>query len=141
MTTGQRINKCRKAKKLSQEYIALMLGVTRQAVSKWENDLSIPDTENYINLAKLFGVSVEYLAFGTEDASTSESNQKCENESSEPDKKEPENKMEGLILFIGFLLILAGLVTIVYGLIFVNSLLLFFVGALFILLAKKLLLD
>lgn len=141
MTTGQRINKCRKAKKLSQEYIALMLGVTRQAVSKWENDLSIPDTENYINLAKLFGVSVEYLAFGTEDASTSESNQKCENESSEPDKKESENKMEELILFIGFLLILAGLVTIVYGLIFVNSLLLFFVGALFILLAKKLLLD
>lgn len=141
MTTGQRINKCRKAKKLSQEYIALMLGVTRQAVSKWENDLSIPDTENYINLAKLFGVSVEYLAFGTEDASTSESNQKCENESYEPDKKESENKMEELILFIGFLLILAGLVTIVYGLIFVNSLLLFFVGALFILLAKKLLLD
>ena len=141
MTTGQRINKCRKAKKLSQEYIALMLGVTRQAVSKWENDLSIPDTENYINLAKLFGVSVEYLAFGTEDASTSESNQKCENESYEPEKKESENKMEELILFIGFLLILAGLVTIVYGLIFVNSLLLFFVGALFILLAKKLLLD
>ena len=141
MTTGQRINKCRKAKKLSQEYIALMLGVTRQAVSKWENDLSIPDTENYINLAKLFGVSVEYLAFGTEDASTSESSPKCENESSETNKEESENKMEGLILFIGFLLILAGLVTIVYGLIFVNSLLLFFVGALFILLAKKLLLD
>ena len=141
MTTGQRINKCRKAKKLSQEYIALMLGVTRQAVSKWENDLSIPDTENYINLAKLFGVSVEYLAFGAEDDSASESNQKRENESSESNKKESENIMEGLILFIGFLLILAGLVTIVYGLIFANSLLLFFVGALFILLAKKLLLD
>lgn len=141
MTTGQRINKCRKAKKLSQEYIALMLGVTRQAVSKWENDLSIPDTENYINLAKLFGVSVEYLAFGTEDGPTSESNPKCENEPSETNKKESENKMEGLILFIGFLLILAGFATIIYGLIFVNSLLLFFVGTLFILLAKKLLLD
>lgn len=67
MTVGQRIAKCRKEKNLSQEYIAELLDVSRQAVSKWENNLSEPDTGNLIQLAKVFGVSVEYLANG-EDA-------------------------------------------------------------------------
>ena len=58
MTVGQRIAKCRKQKNLSQEYIAEQLDVSRQAVSKWENDLTEPDTGNLIQLAKVFGVSV-----------------------------------------------------------------------------------
>ena len=66
MTVGQRIAKCRKQKNLSQEYIAEQLDVSRQAVSKWENDLTEPDTGNLIQLAKVFGVSVEYLANGEE---------------------------------------------------------------------------
>lgn len=66
MTVGQRIAKCRKEKNLSQEYIAEQLDVSRQAVSKWENDLTEPDTGNLIQLAKVFGVSVEYLANGEE---------------------------------------------------------------------------
>lgn len=67
MTVGQRIAKCRKEKNLSQEYIAEQLDVSRQAVSKWENDLTEPDTGNLIQLAKVFGVSVEYLANGEEE--------------------------------------------------------------------------
>ena len=67
MTIGERIAKCRKDKKLSQEYIAEILDVSRQAVSKWENDQSEPDTGNLIQLARLFGVSVEYLANGEEE--------------------------------------------------------------------------
>lgn len=66
MTVGQRIAKCRKQKNLSQEYIAEQLDVSRQAVSKWENDLTEPETGNLIQLAKVFGVSVEYLANGEE---------------------------------------------------------------------------
>ena len=66
MTVGQRIAKCRREKNLSQEYIAEQLDVSRQAVSKWENDLTEPDTGNLIQLAKVFGVSVEYLANGEE---------------------------------------------------------------------------
>ena len=61
---GQRISKLRKEKSLSQEYIAEQIGVTRQAVSKWENDTSAPDTYNLIALAELFNVSVEYIATG-----------------------------------------------------------------------------
>ena len=64
MTIGQRIAKCRKEKNLSQEYIAEMLEVSRQAVSKWECDITEPDTGNLIALSNLLGVSVEYLAKG-----------------------------------------------------------------------------
>ena len=64
MSIGQRISELRKSNAFSQEYVAEQLGVTRQAVSKWETDLSAPDTYNLIALAKLFGVSVEYIATG-----------------------------------------------------------------------------
>ena len=64
MTIGQRICELRKERGYSQEYVAERLDVTRQAVSKWETDLSAPDTYNLIALAELFGVSVEYIATG-----------------------------------------------------------------------------
>ncbi len=65
MSIGSRITALRKEHGFSQEYIAGELGVSRQAVSKWEQDLSSPDTNNLIALAGLFHVSVEYLAVGT----------------------------------------------------------------------------
>lgn len=69
MTLGNRIRKLRTQRKLSQEYLAEQLEVSRQAVSKWENDVSCPDTQKLIRLAELFRVSVEYLATGdTEDS-------------------------------------------------------------------------
>lgn len=64
MTIGKRISELRKKYSYSQEYIASQLGVSRQAVSKWETDQTAPDTNNLIALAKLFDVSVEYLAIG-----------------------------------------------------------------------------
>lgn len=67
MSIGTRIAELRKQKNFSQEYVAGKLDVSRQAVSKWEKDLSKPDTGNMIKLAELFGVSVEYLATGKTD--------------------------------------------------------------------------
>ena len=64
MILADKIIRLRKKLGWSQEELAERMNVSRQAVSKWENDLSVPDTVNYINLAKIFGVSVEYLAFG-----------------------------------------------------------------------------
>ena len=61
MTIGERIAKCRKEKNLSQEYIAELLDVSRQAVSKWENGMSDPSTSNLLALAKLYEVSVEEI--------------------------------------------------------------------------------
>lgn len=64
MSIGQRIGRLRRERGYSQEYVAESLGVSRQAVSKWETDLSAPDTYNLIALSKLFGVSVEHIAVG-----------------------------------------------------------------------------
>lgn len=61
MTLGEKIQKCRKNGKMSQEELASRLGVSRQAVSKWELNESVPDTENVIRLERIFQVSVDYL--------------------------------------------------------------------------------
>lgn len=46
---------------MTQEFVAEQLGVSRQAVSKWENGTSDPNTSNLLALAKLFGISAEEL--------------------------------------------------------------------------------
>ena len=55
--TAQRLADLRRSKGFSQEGLARKLGLSRQAVSKWERAESSPDTENLISLAKLYGVS------------------------------------------------------------------------------------
>ena len=47
--------------KMTQEFVAETIGVSRQAVSKWENGTSDPSTSNLFALAKLYGISVEEL--------------------------------------------------------------------------------
>lgn len=64
MSIGERIIELRKEKKLSQQQLALALDVSRQAVSKWENDLASPDTIKLIQLADVLDTEVEYLATG-----------------------------------------------------------------------------
>lgn len=61
MTLGQRISQHRKALGISQEELGGRLGVSRQAVSKWETDAAAPDMNNLIALAREFGVSVAEL--------------------------------------------------------------------------------
>ena len=59
--TANRLLQYRKENNLSQEELAEKIGVSRQAVSKWELDETLPDTDNLIKIADLFFVSVEYL--------------------------------------------------------------------------------
>ena len=66
MTIGTRIKELRQKCNYSQEYVAGQLEVSRQAVSKWENDITSPDTNNLIMLAQLFDSTVEYIASGKE---------------------------------------------------------------------------
>jgi len=61
MTLGQRISQHRKQLGISQETLGERLGVSRQAVSKWETDAASPDMENLLALAREFGVSVAEL--------------------------------------------------------------------------------
>lgn len=61
MKLGEKLQQLRKKSGLSQEQLAAQLTVSRQAVSKWELDDAVPDTENVIQLSRLFGVSCDYL--------------------------------------------------------------------------------
>lgn len=61
MTLGKRIQELRKQNNFSQEQLAEKLEVSRQAISKWELDQSIPDTDKIIQLSYLFRVSTDYL--------------------------------------------------------------------------------
>jgi len=61
MTLGQRISQYRKNLGISQEALGERLGVSRQAVSKWETGAATPDMENLLALAREFGVSVAEL--------------------------------------------------------------------------------
>lgn len=67
MSMGSRVQNARKNKGFTQEYVAASLGVSRQAVFKWEKDQTHPDTENLIALAQLLDVSVDFLATGAPD--------------------------------------------------------------------------
>ena len=64
MNIGEWITSLRKEKDISQAELAKRMGVSRQAVSKWEQGSSSPDTDKLIQLADIFDVEVEYLATG-----------------------------------------------------------------------------
>ena len=60
-TIGKRIAACRKRMGLTQDALAEQLGVTAQAVSKWENDQSCPDITMLPKLAKVFGITTDEI--------------------------------------------------------------------------------
>ena len=64
MSIGERIAQLRQENNISQQQLSNALGVSRQAVSKWENDQTSPDTINLIRLADILNTEVEYLATG-----------------------------------------------------------------------------
>lgn len=61
MTLGQKITKIRKEKKLSQIDVAKFVGVSRDAISKYERDDIIPSVENAKKIAQVLNVSLDYL--------------------------------------------------------------------------------
>lgn len=67
MAFAERLKDLRKAKQLSQEKLAEELKVSRQAISKWEQGLALPDTENLLLLGQYFKVSLDYLLLGVDE--------------------------------------------------------------------------
>ena len=61
MTFGERLQALRQRAGMSQDALAERLGVSRQAVSRWERDETMPETDKVIALADLFGVTTDYL--------------------------------------------------------------------------------
>lgn len=61
MNFPEKLQKLRKERGWSQEELASRIAVSRQAVSKWELGTAVPDTDNIVQLSKLFGVTTDYL--------------------------------------------------------------------------------
>ena len=61
VSLGEALKTYRTNCKMTQEFVAESIGVSRQAVSKWENGTSDPSTSNLLALAKLYGVSAEEI--------------------------------------------------------------------------------
>ncbi len=61
MTFGEKLRSARKSAGLTQEQLAEMLTVSRQAVAKWESDKGMPDIGNLKRMSKLLNVSIDYL--------------------------------------------------------------------------------
>lgn len=64
MSIGERITELRKMQNLSQGQLAQAMNVSRQAVSKWENDQTSPDSLKMIRLAEVLDTDIEYLTTG-----------------------------------------------------------------------------
>jgi len=64
MTLGEKIAILRKQRGLSQEDLAAKMSISRQAVSRWEQDESMPDIDNMVLLSSIFKVSTDYLLKG-----------------------------------------------------------------------------
>ena len=68
MNISDRIQSLRKARGITQEQLADAVGVSRQAVSKWEAEQSVPDLERVVAMAEYFDVTTDYLLRGIEPA-------------------------------------------------------------------------
>lgn len=61
MTLGEKLSKLRKENNYTQEQLADVLGVSRQAISKWESNLTYPETDKLVRMSKLFHCTTDYL--------------------------------------------------------------------------------
>ena len=86
LETANRLYELRKKHNLSQEELAEKLGVSRQAVSKWERSEASPDTDNIIALAKIYGLTLDELIYGEKEEKEDYKEETKENTSSESDK-------------------------------------------------------
>lgn len=90
LETANRLYELRKKHNLSQEELAEKLGVSRQAVSKWERSEASPDTDNLIALAKIYDLSLDELVYG----------EKEEKKQEEPMNEAKEEKINNEKLFV-----------------------------------------
>ena len=89
---ADRLVKLRKKYGYSQEELADKLGLSRQAVSKWERAEASPDTDNLICLAKLYGVSLDELLSTDDDVDTIVEEQVKSESSDNADAKQTDGK-------------------------------------------------
>ena len=94
MTIGVKIQNLRKQKGLSQEQLAEAVGVSRQAVSKWEAEQSVPDIDKIILICDYFGVTTDYILRDEEMSCTETVQSTNKNE----EEKDMDNKKKSTLL-------------------------------------------
>ena len=67
MTFAEKLTQLRKRESYTQEELADILQVSRQAISRWEMGSAVPDSSNLLRISKLFKVSADYLLYGRQD--------------------------------------------------------------------------
>ncbi|WP_415310619.1 helix-turn-helix domain-containing protein, partial [Clostridium perfringens] len=70
MDFGEKIKNIRKEKKMTQEQMANILNVSRQAISNWENNKNFPDLEMIIKISRFFSLTLDELILGDDDTMT-----------------------------------------------------------------------
>ena len=101
MSLGENIYRLRSEKNWSQTDLADALEVSRQSVSKWENDTATPDLERLIKMKELFDISLDELVFGRAAV-----------------KKEEQNTVEKIAITVPSRRVLAGVTMLIFGMIF-----------------------
>ncbi len=124
MTLGEKISKLRNAHKLSQSDLAEKLNVSRQSISKWETNASIPELDKLIQLSDLFQITLDELV--RENFTETTENIEIPN----TDTKFPNLKtnISNTQKIIGFILLAVGLLSCVLSFCFVNGSLLLILG-------------
>ena len=72
MTLGDKLSKLRKENNYTQEQLADVLGVSRQAISKWESNITYPETDKLVRMSKLFHCTTDYLLLDEDEMDTDE---------------------------------------------------------------------
>ena len=114
---GETIQRIRKERHMSQEELAVKLHVVRQTVSKWENNLSVPDADVLIHMAEVLEVPVSrLLGVETEEQNVSDLaeelarlNQQLAEQKQEERRRRQVEKKRGFILFLSFAALLIAL--------------------------------
>ncbi|MBQ7915744.1 MAG: helix-turn-helix transcriptional regulator [Firmicutes bacterium] len=108
MALGERIKECRKRSGMSQEKLAELMDVSRQAVTKWESGQSAPSTENLFKLAEIFDTTVDLLLESKTDESPSTAEQIYQQYKAEQGKKKVRRiqNIKTFLLFVGAYLVI-----------------------------------
>lgn len=129
MTFGEKLQRLRQRAGMSQDALAEKLGVSRQAVSRWERDETMPETDKVIALAELFGVTTDYLLRQQPEETEREAPQDGGRPSHRPDRRQDDllDRIGYLAKTKGYLL---GWVLIAWGVLDLVTLLLMGLGVL-----------
>ena len=108
---GDKILSCRKKAGLSQEALAQELGISRQAVSRWETGEAVPDTEKIIQLSRLLEVTTDYLLLDeVEEPQTEVPAAKTQSDAVKEKRRGLRLFFEKMLLFLGLLGLIATLI-------------------------------